>query len=72
MTHGAETRTLTIGLVQKFKVAQHAVERAMLGVSLVVRIRNELIRKRTGVTDIARRVSTLKWIEMSQSCHQAD
>lgn len=67
MTHGAETRTL-----QKFKVAKHAVERAMLGVSLVVRIRNEIIRKGNGVTDFARRVSTLKWIEMSQSCHQAD
>ncbi|KAJ0175948.1 hypothetical protein K1T71_008122 [Dendrolimus kikuchii] len=54
MTYGAETWTLTAGLVHKFKVAQRAMERAMLGVSLMDKIRNEDIRKRTKVTDIAR------------------
>ena len=34
MTYGAETWTLTKGLVHKFQVAQRAMERAMLGVSL--------------------------------------
>lgn len=61
MTYGAETWTLTAGLVHQFKVAQRAMERAMLGVSLRDRIRNDVIRQRSGVTDIAHRISKLKW-----------
>jgi hypothetical protein len=61
MTYGAETWTLTAWLVHKFKVAQRGMERAMLGVSLRDQIRNEVIRQRTKVTDIAHRTSTLKW-----------
>ena len=52
---------LKVGLIKKLKVAQRAMERAMLGVSLRDMIRNTVIRKRTGVTDIAQRVGTLKW-----------
>ncbi|RVE54887.1 hypothetical protein evm_000254 [Chilo suppressalis] len=37
------------------------MERAMLGVSLKDRIRNDVIRQRTKVTDIAHRISKLKW-----------
>lgn len=61
MTYGAETWTLTAGLIHRFKVAQRAMERAMLGVSLKDRIRNDVIRQRTRVTDIAHRISKLKW-----------
>jgi hypothetical protein len=61
MTYGAETWTLTVALVHQFKVAQRAMERAMLGVSLKDRIRNEYIRQRTKVIDIAQRISKLKW-----------
>ena len=61
MTYGTETWSLTIGLMNKLKVAQRAMERAMLGVSLRDRIRNDEIRKRTKVTDIAQRISKLKW-----------
>ena len=61
MTYGAEMWTLTVGLVHQFKVAQRAMERAMLGVSLKDRIRNEYIRQRTKVIDIAQRISKLKW-----------
>ncbi|CAG9133443.1 unnamed protein product [Plutella xylostella] len=61
MTYGAETWTLTVGLVHRFKVAQRAMERAMLGVSLMDRIRNEVIRQRTKVTDIAVKICKLKW-----------
>jgi hypothetical protein len=60
MTYGAETWTHgTAGLVDKF--VQRAMERAMLGVSLRDRIRNQVIRQRVKVTDIAHRISMLKW-----------
>jgi hypothetical protein len=42
-------------------VTQRAMERAMFGVSLRDRIRKDEIRKRTKVTDIARRIADLKW-----------
>jgi hypothetical protein len=61
MVYGAETWTLTVRLVHKFKVAQRAMERVMLGVSLRDRIRNQVIRQRTKVNDIAHRISMLKW-----------
>ncbi|KAI8421117.1 hypothetical protein MSG28_008210 [Choristoneura fumiferana] len=41
--------------------SDRAMERAMLEVSLRDRIRNEEIRRRTWVTDIAKRISSLKW-----------
>jgi hypothetical protein len=37
------------------------MERAMFGVSLRDRIRNQMIRQRTKNTDIAHRISMLKW-----------
>jgi hypothetical protein len=37
------------------------MERAMLGVSLRGRIRNQVIRQRNKVTDIAHRINMLKW-----------
>ncbi|VVC89536.1 unnamed protein product [Leptidea sinapis] len=42
-------------------VAQRAMERAMLGVSLRDRIRNEEIRRRTKVTGIVQMIAKLKW-----------
>ena len=68
MTYGAETWTLTVGLVHKFKVAQ----RAMLEVSLKDKIRNEIIRRRTGVTDIACKISKLKWQWAGHVCQRTD
>ncbi|NP_001121193.1 phosphatidylinositol 3-kinase 60 [Bombyx mori] len=61
MTYGTETWLLTMGLMRKLKVTQRAMERAMLGVSLGDQIRNEEIRRKTMVTDIAQRIVTLKW-----------
>ena len=61
ITYGTETWSLTMGLIRKLKVTQRAMARAMLGVSLRDRIRNEDIRKRTKVTDVARRIAKLKW-----------
>ena len=61
MTYGTETWSLTMGLLRKLRITQRAMERAMLGVSLRDRLRNEYIRKRTKVTDIALRICRLKW-----------
>ncbi|CAH2244465.1 jg15944 [Pararge aegeria aegeria] len=60
MTYGAETWTLTVDLIHKFKVAQRAMKRAMLGISLRDRNRHDEIRRKTKVTDIAQRISKLK------------
>ncbi|CAH2227104.1 jg26717 [Pararge aegeria aegeria] len=60
MTYGSDTCSLTMGLIRRLRVTQLAIERAMLGVSLRVQIRNK-IRRRTRVTDIAQRVAKLKW-----------
>ncbi|CAK1590282.1 unnamed protein product [Parnassius mnemosyne] len=60
MTYGTETWSVTAGRMRKLKVAQRAMERAMLGVSLRDKLRNEDIRNRTRVTDIAQRISKLK------------
>ncbi|KAG6440870.1 hypothetical protein O3G_MSEX001526 [Manduca sexta] len=61
ITYGTETWPLTVGLIRRLKVTQRAMERAMLGISQRDRIRNEEIRRRTKVTDIAHRISKLKW-----------
>ncbi|KAI8425160.1 hypothetical protein MSG28_006989 [Choristoneura fumiferana] len=50
MTYGSETWALTMGLMRKLKVTQRAMERAMLGVSLRDRIRNDDIRNSPLVT----------------------
>ncbi|CAH2218367.1 jg7122 [Pararge aegeria aegeria] len=72
MTYGTETWTLTVNLIHKFKVAQPAMERAMLGISLQDRIRNDDIRRRTKVTDIAQRISKLKWQWAGHVCRRTD
>ena len=72
MSYGTETWSFTIGLISKLKVAQRAMERAMLGVSLRDRIRNEEIRRRTKVTDIAHRISKLKWQWAGHIARRAD
>ena len=60
MRYGAETWSLTMGFLRKLRVTQRAMDRAMLGVSLRDRIRNEEISRGTKVTDIARRIAKLK------------
>ncbi|CAH2259291.1 jg10036 [Pararge aegeria aegeria] len=52
--HGGNSR------LDKDKSFDH-MERAMLGISLRDQIRNEEIRRRTRVNDIAQRVAKLKW-----------
>ncbi|CAH2215691.1 jg40 [Pararge aegeria aegeria] len=50
-----------MGLIRRLRVTWRAMERAMLGVSLRDQIRNEEIRGKTKVTDIAQRVAKLTW-----------
>lgn len=45
----------------ELKVAQGIMERIMLGVFLKDEIRNEAIRQRTKVTDIALKLDRIKW-----------
>jgi hypothetical protein len=54
-------RNVAANHIRRLNVTQRAMERAMLGVSLRDRIRNDDIRKRTKVTDIAPRIADLKW-----------
>ena len=61
MTYGAETLTLTKKSINKLQVTQRAMERAILGISLRDKIQNNEIRRRTGVADVVRRITTLKW-----------
>ena len=61
LTYGAETWSFTASLIHRLKVTQRAMERAMLGISLRDRIRNDEIRRRTQVTDIALKICKLKW-----------
>ena len=61
MTYGAETLTLTTASANKLMVTQRKMERSMLGVSLRDHIRNEDLRRRTGVTDVVNQIRKLKW-----------
>lgn len=61
MIYGNETWLITMGLVRKNKAAQRVAERAMLGVSLRVNLKNNKIRARTNVSAITRKVARLKW-----------
>jgi hypothetical protein len=57
VTFGSEMVPNNVSL----KVAQRALERAMLKVSLRDRIKNDEFRRRAKVADIARRIAQLKW-----------
>ncbi|CAH2240791.1 jg2491 [Pararge aegeria aegeria] len=50
-----------MSLIRRLRATQRTIERDMLGVSLLDQIKNEEIRKRTRVTEIAQRVAKLKW-----------
>lgn len=60
-TYGIETCTLSKASASKLAVTQRAMERAMLGISLRDRVRNDEIRRKTKVDDVIKRALTLKW-----------
>lgn len=61
LTYDAETLTLTKISIKKLQTTQRKMERAMIGLTLRDRIRNEEIRRRTGFRDIIERIARLKW-----------
>lgn len=61
LTYGAETLTLTKKTAEQIRVAQRAMERSMLGISLRDRVPNKTIRQKTGLTDAIDRITRLKW-----------
>lgn len=60
-TYELETVTLTANSGNRLRICQRAMERAMLKISLRDKIRNEEIRRRTGVADVIERVARQKW-----------
>ncbi|EFN65840.1 Putative uncharacterized transposon-derived protein F52C9.6, partial [Camponotus floridanus] len=60
-TYGLETMTLTQRSANSLRVCQRAMERSMLGISLRDRVRNDIIRSKTGVPDIVGQIAALKW-----------
>lgn len=60
-TYGMETATLTVKSSNKLRVAQRAMERAMLNISLRDKIRNKEIRERTKVRDVMEEIAVKKW-----------
>ncbi|KAG6938809.1 hypothetical protein G0U57_005271, partial [Chelydra serpentina] len=63
MLYGSETWALTKREEQWLLVAERAMERAMLGISLLDRIPNEIIRERSSVKDIVMesRHNKMRW-----------
>lgn len=61
LTYGAETLTLTKKIVKKIKVAQRAMERSMLGLTLRDHITNIELRRRIKLVDAVERIAILKW-----------
>lgn len=59
--YGLETATLTQKSAHRIRICQRAMERAMLGISLRDRVRNEEIRRRTKVADAIEQIARSKW-----------
>ena len=60
MTYGAETCALTIHQEKKLAVAQRSMERWLLNIMKRDKIRNEIIRCKTGVKDVIERVRCMR------------
>ncbi|XP_026314709.1 uncharacterized protein LOC113226338 [Hyposmocoma kahamanoa] len=72
MTYGDDTWTFTQETVYRLIVAQRAMERAMLGISLVDRVLNVKIRRWTKVQDAGARIMELKRGWAGQLARQGD
>ena len=61
LTYGCQTWFLTKALVKKLEASQQAMERKMLNVQLLNRIRNTIIRQRPRVTGIVQYAANIQW-----------
>ena len=61
LTYGAETWVMTREILHKLQVAQRAIERKMVGVTLRDRKTNKWLRNQSKVADISKRIAKLKW-----------
>lgn len=61
LTYDVETLILTTSSAKKLTTTQRKMERSMLKVSLWDHVRNEDLRRRTGVTDFISQIASLKW-----------
>ncbi|XP_063824649.1 uncharacterized protein LOC135074302 [Ostrinia nubilalis] len=59
--NGMETTTLTEKSAERLRVAQRAMERQMLGVSLQDHKTNEWIREKTRISDVVEEIESRKW-----------
>ncbi|CAH2250851.1 jg10233 [Pararge aegeria aegeria] len=70
LTYGSQTWALTQKLEQKLAICQRSMERSMLHVKRLDKIRNESLRKETNITDVKVKIRKLKWKWAGHVCRQ--
>ncbi|CAG9123810.1 unnamed protein product [Plutella xylostella] len=68
LTYGAQTWSLTEHQKSKLKVCQRAMERTILGVRRIDRIRNTTLRSSTRIADVGAQTAKLKWAWAGHVC----
>jgi Reverse transcriptase (RNA-dependent DNA polymerase) len=61
LTYGSETWTLTKDLENKLKITERNMERRILGIKLIDKVRNSTIREKTKIIDVIKRTKESKW-----------
>jgi len=61
MTYGCQTWVLRKAQFHRLQVTQRKMERIMLGITLLDKVRNTSIRDKTKITDVAAFCKKLKW-----------
>ena len=72
LTYGAEALALTKASENKLRVAQRAMERNMVGITLRDKITNQWIRQQTEVFDAMDRIASLKWSYVGHIARRTD
>ena len=72
MTYGCQTWSLTQELATKLLTTQRAMERKMLGIKLQDRVPCITIRQKTGVTDVLKHATKLKWTWAGHTARYTD
>lgn len=61
LVYGSETWSLTTENTEKLATCQRAMERSMIGLRRADKVKNTIIRKKTKVQDITRKIKRQKW-----------